>query len=136
MLVHKNLIIRAEISNPPKENKVDDTVIWLESLIHKIDMKILMGPYATYSNVQGNKGLTAAAIIETSHVVLHTWDECSPAILQLDVYSCAPFPLELIFSHLGYFLPSKVEYKFLDREHSLVEIDASGRPSSHVQEVA
>lgn len=125
MLVHKHLIIRAEISNPPSESQVNDTVVWLESLIQKINMKILMGPYATYSNVQDNRGITAAAIIETSHVVFHTWDECSPAILQLDVYSCAPFSLESIFSSLEFFSPSKVEYKFLDREHSLVDICSS-----------
>ncbi|WP_202818639.1 S-adenosylmethionine decarboxylase [Brucella pituitosa] len=135
MLVHKHLIIRAEISNPPSESQVDDTVVWLKSLIQKINMKILMGPYATYSHVQDNRGITVAAIIETSHVVLHTWDESSPAILQLDVYSCAPFPLESIFSSLEFFSPSKVEYKFLDREHSLVEICSSHRVPGDAQDV-
>ena len=33
----------------------------------------------------GNKGLTAFAIIETSHIAMHIWDE-PVALLQLDVY--------------------------------------------------
>lgn len=91
-------------------------------------MKILMGPLATYSEMLGNRGMTAAAIIETSHVVLHTWDECDPAILQLDVYSCSPFSIDFIISELDFFSPTKIEYKFLDREHSLIEVNTLLQP--------
>jgi S-adenosylmethionine/arginine decarboxylase-like enzyme len=47
-------------------------------------MKILIGPIAKYLDVPGNRGLTVAAIIETSHIVMHCWDECSPGLMQLD----------------------------------------------------
>jgi len=123
MLVHKHLIVRSEISRPPRTCDIGRTVLWLRSLIRKINMKILLGPYATYATTPGNRGMTVAALIETSHVVLHTWDECKPPVLQLDVYSCAPFPIGVVMSELQFFIPTKIEYKYLDREHSLIEVN-------------
>ena len=38
-------------------------------------MKLLAGPYTTYVNEEGNKGMTFVAIIETNHIALHIWDE-------------------------------------------------------------
>lgn len=96
--------------------------IWMPSLIEKIGMKILMGPYAVYSDMVGNRGLTAATIIETSHVVMHIWDEESPAMVQLDVYTCGPLDPQLIVEHLQEMEPSKIDMKFLDRETNLVEL--------------
>jgi len=117
---HKHLIIRAEVLNPP----VDPSWVseWLISLVHKINMKILMGPFATYCGVPGNAGLTAAVIIETSHIVLHVWDEESPAELQFDVYTCSSLEPKTIIAELEQFNPVKLQYKFLDRQHNLVDI--------------
>ena len=81
-----------------------------------------MGPYAVYSEVEGNRGITAVAIIETSHIALHVWDEDDPAMLQLDVYTCGPLDPILVVAALDEFDPIKVEMKYLDREHNLVEI--------------
>lgn len=86
-------------------------------------MKILMGPYAKYLDVAGNRGLTVAAIIETSHIVMHSWDEGSPAIIELDVYSCGPLVPEMVFEKFAIFDPVKIEYKFLDREGGLKFIE-------------
>lgn len=117
---HKHLIIRAEVEKPP----VDPiwATKWLTHLVQKIGMKILMGPYATYCPVPGNAGLTAAAIIETSHIVMHVWDENSPAELQLDVYTCSTLNPKDIFDELEQFGLVKLEYKYLDRENGLKEI--------------
>ena len=87
MLQHKHLIVRSEVNNPP--NKEADIVKWAKTLIEKIGMKIMMGPYAKYCEMEGNKGITCVTIIETSHVAIHVWDEQSPALLQLDVYTCS-----------------------------------------------
>lgn len=120
-LFHKHLIIRAEVNKPMVcPEKVSK--IWMPSLIEKIGMKILMGPYAVYSDMVGNRGLTAATIIETSHVVMHIWDEESPAMVQLDVYTCGPLDPQLIVEHLQEMEPSKIDMKFLDRETNLVEL--------------
>jgi S-adenosylmethionine/arginine decarboxylase-like enzyme len=118
---HKHLIIRAEIENPP----VDPiwATNWLKHLVSKIGMKILMGPIATYCNVPGNAGLTAAVIIETSHIVLHVWDEGDVAELQFDVYTCSHLNPQDIFDELSQFDPIKIEYKYLNREKGLTEVE-------------
>jgi S-adenosylmethionine/arginine decarboxylase-like enzyme len=85
-------------------------------------MKILMGPYATYCEMPGNRGLTAVTIIETSHVALHLWDEVSPAMLQLDVYTCGSLDPYDVVDSIREMDPVSIEMKYLDREHNLVEI--------------
>lgn len=119
-LVHKHIIIRSEVLNPPVcENTVSDQI---KVLIDQIGMKLLMGPYAKYVNMPGNRGLTVASIIETSHIVMHTWDECDPAIIQLDVYTCGPFDPNIVFKWLEQYQPIKIDYKYIDREFDLHEI--------------
>jgi len=83
LLVHKHLIIRAEAKNPP----MDETVLteWFKKFIEEIGMKVMMGPYVKYSHMVGNRGITGAAIIETSHIVMHVWDEPDPALLQFEL---------------------------------------------------
>ena len=89
-------------------------------------MKVLMGPYVIYHDVKGNRGITGAAIIETSHIVMHVWDEVSPALMQFDVYSCGEFDPETICKKIEKdFTVHKIEYKFLDREHDLKELNSN-----------
>jgi|SRR5210317_2236064 len=119
-LVHKHVIIRAEVLSPPTDEKlVSDSV---RVLIERIGMKILMGPYAKYCDMLGNRGLTVATIIETSHIVMHTWDECDPAIVQLDVYTCGPFDPKIVFDWLQQYNPIKVDHKYIDREYNIKEL--------------
>lgn len=121
ILEHKHLIIRAELNNPPKcAEAIQD---WMRTLVDKIGMKILMGPYAIYSDMVGNRGLTAVTIIETSHIAMHVWDEVDPALMQLDVYTCSTLNIDDVFAALGDFDPHHVEYKYIDREHDLTLID-------------
>ena len=61
LLVHKHLIVRAESKRPPKdEEHITD---WMRDFVDSIGMKVLMGPYAKYLDVPGNRGLTVAAIM-------------------------------------------------------------------------
>jgi S-adenosylmethionine/arginine decarboxylase-like enzyme len=117
VLEHKHLIIRAELVHPP----VDAEAIkdWMRDLVDAISMKVLMGPYAIYSDMEGNQGLTAVTIIETSHIALHVWDEVKPALMQLDVYTCSTLNVEDVFKAIQVWDPVKVEYKYIDREHGL-----------------
>jgi S-adenosylmethionine/arginine decarboxylase-like enzyme len=121
LLVHKHLIVRAEAVSPPMDEEF--LRCWLEKFIEEIGMKVMMGPYVKYSNMVGNRGITGAAIIETSHIVMHVWDEPDPALLQFDVYSCGEFDPETICEKIKKdFNTTKIEYKFLDREHDLKEL--------------
>ena len=120
---HKHLIVRADIGWCPQEEDLNKISDWIRSLIKKIDMKLLAGPYTTYVGEKGNKGMTSVAIIETSHIALHIWDEVSPGLMQLDVYSCANFNPPDVFDKINaLFQTIKMEYKFLDREKELVEV--------------
>ena len=121
ILVHKHLIIRAEAINPPMDEEFLRR--WLEEFVKEIGMKVLMGPYVKYSDMVGNRGITGAVIIETSHIVLHVWDETNPALMQFDVYSCSNLNVEKICKKItNDFIIEKLEYKFLDRENDLKDI--------------
>jgi S-adenosylmethionine/arginine decarboxylase-like enzyme len=121
ILEHKHLIIRAELKNPPKcAEAIQD---WMKLLVDKIGMKILMGPYAVYSDMVGNQGLTAVTIIETSHIAMHVWDEVDPALMQLDVYTCSTLNIDDVFLALSDFSPVNVQYKYIDREYGLTLLD-------------
>jgi hypothetical protein len=120
---HKHLLIRAKIDN----NITDTDAIsnWISDLVEKIQMKILHGPVSVYCDKIGNKGVTAFAIIETSHIVLHIWNETNPLTLQLDVYTCSELEINLVFNALNFFRPILMDYKFLDREEGFLEINNS-----------
>lgn len=121
LLVHKHLIVRAEAVKPP----MDESFLkdWMMDFIRSINMKVLMGPYVIYHNVPGNRGITGAAIIETSHIVMHVWDEPNPALMQFDVYSCGEFDPKKICNKISEdFDVRKIEYKYLNRETGLVDL--------------
>ena len=121
LLVHKHLIIRAEAMQAPTEEK--KLKKWFEEFIRSINMKIFMGPYVKYCNMPGNRGITAVAIIETSHIAMHIWDEVNPALMQFDVYSCGELDVENICNKIKEdFEITKIEYKFLNRETGLQDI--------------
>ena len=117
--VHKHLILRAEANKVPTDE--EQLTEWLKDFIDYIDMKILMGPYVKYCNVEGNRGITGIAVIETSHIAIHVWDEPNPALMQIDVYSCAEFDVDEIAEKIkSDFDVIKLDYKYLNRETGLI----------------
>ena len=71
---------------------------------------------------KGNKGISGVAIIDTSHIGIHTWDETDPALIQLDVYSCKDFNKIDVLSCIEEFDPITVDYKYFDRENNFKEL--------------
>jgi len=120
-LVHKHIILRIEAKKPPTELELKP---WVMELVEKIGMTILAGPIsADVTTIPGNCGPTCVCIIETSHIACHVWNESDPALIQLDVYTCGPFDPHAVIEHIQIWEPTKVEYKYLDRESSLKEIE-------------
>ena len=116
--VHKHLIIRAEANRVPTDE--EQLTEWLKDFIETINMKILMGPYVKYCKMEGNRGITGIAVIETSHIAIHVWDEPNPALMQIDVYSCAEFDVDEIAEKIKQdFDVVKLDYKYLNRETGL-----------------
>ena len=123
---HKHLIIRALVNNPIA-NPIS-IELWLRELVTKINMKLLdcvtHNPISGYCEEPGLRGITGVILIETSHIVIHIWDESKPALAQIDVYSCADFDIGAVIDHLDSMNPVSLSYKFLDREHDLVNIES------------
>jgi S-adenosylmethionine/arginine decarboxylase-like enzyme len=117
MLEHKHIIIRAEVQEPPSDVKL--TAEWFKKLVKDIDMKILMGPFVTYLDKEGNRGLTGVCVIETSHMAMHVWDESSPGLLELDVYSCKDFDPAIVMQAIQEFKPTKIEHILMDRKETI-----------------
>ena len=91
---HKHILINAKINDPLET--FDDAINFLEDLVDKVGMKILMGPHATYVDTPGNRGVTAIVGIETSHMAFHIWDEEMPARLQFDLYTCGSLDKDIV----------------------------------------
>ena len=114
MLDHKHIIIRAEVNKPPTDiRKIKKQI---KKLIKSLGMKPLGRAVSVYVSKEGNKGLTCVQPIETSHIALHSWDECEPALLQLDVYTCSKLDKKTVFNWFEIFEPKDINYLTIDRK--------------------
>jgi S-adenosylmethionine/arginine decarboxylase-like enzyme len=124
MIYHKHLLVNAKISNPVKSEA--QGIEFLTNLVDKIDMKIIKGPFASYVNVEGNRGLTGIVMIETSHIAFHIWDEVRPGLIQFDLYTCGQLELDKVLSIFKEtFDIVTLDYILFDRENGFVE-ESSG----------
>lgn len=115
MIFHKHLLVNAKVSNPI--NTEEQGIAFLRDLVSKIDMKIIQGPFASYVSAEGNKGLTAMVMIETSHIAFHIWDEPEPALLQFDLYTCGTLDKNDVLQMLKSTFDIKfLEFVLFDRE--------------------
>ena len=130
MPAHKHLIIRTEVIRPITSEK--EIKKWLRKLVKKIDMNIIKGPYAAYVSKEGNRGITAIVMIETSHIAIHVWDEVSPALVQCDVYSCAEFSSSEVLMEFVVMEPTKIEHMLLDRAVEIKTTSTSAHKSSPI----
>lgn len=112
---HKHILINARVNNSLANP--DDAVAFLEDLVDRVGMKILMGPHATYVDAPGNRGTTAIVGIETSHIAFHIWDEEQPARLQFDLYTCGALDVDVVIDAVDeQFDIVEADYRIYDRE--------------------
>jgi S-adenosylmethionine/arginine decarboxylase-like enzyme len=124
-LFHKHLLINAKIKKPFKSTV--QATGFLAHLVNEIDMKIIKGPFASYVDKAGNRGLTAIVMIETSHIAFHIWDEPNPAFIQFDLYTCGPLNLQKVLNLFKQtFDVQSCDYVLIDREHGFIE-ETSGK---------
>jgi S-adenosylmethionine/arginine decarboxylase-like enzyme len=98
MPLHNHLLVNGWTLNPPTEEQV--VIDWMRNLVESIDMKVIQGPYASYVTAEGNRGLTAVVMIETSHIAMHIWDEDKPSKVQFDLYTCGELPVKQVLNNL------------------------------------
>lgn len=121
MLDHKHLFVRATLKNPPMRTEFLKS--WLLDLVVAADMKVFFGPFTKECNTPGNEGITGIVCIETSHISVHVWNKCVPAIMHLDVYSCKSFDKQIILDKLNIFNPLHYNFKIMDRNTTIKIID-------------
>jgi hypothetical protein len=51
------------------------------------------------------------------------WDAVSPGLMEFDVYTCSTLTPQDIIDEMQQFSPVKIEYFFIDREHSLTLLE-------------
>lgn len=116
MALHNHIMLNGDVSKPPKNEA--ETIKWLEQLVSNINMKILRGPFASYVIAEGNRGLTATVMIETSHIAFHVWDEEEPALLQFDLYTCSTLPVKKVIESIDEFMGlGKYSYMVMERRN-------------------
>jgi S-adenosylmethionine/arginine decarboxylase-like enzyme len=114
MIFHKHLLINAKVTNPITSE--ENAITFLRDLVERINMKILKGPFASYVDKEGNRGLTAIVMIETSHIAFHIWDEEDPGTLQFDLYTCGQLDLDEVLKTLHErFVTISMDYQVYDR---------------------
>ena len=111
---HKHLLINATFKKTPFVS-TEFTAQWIQEIVKKINMEILYAPRAVRCDKINNEGISAFCLITTSHISLHSWEKTDPNLVQLDIYSCKDFNLDVILQDLGDFQPIDLKYKFLDR---------------------
>ncbi len=127
MLFHKHLLINAKVEKPISSE--EEATTFLKDLVERIDMKIIKGPFASYVDKPGNRGLTAIVMIETSHIAFHIWDEGDPSLLQFDLYTCGKLNLAQVLLALGEtFNVINLDYQLFDRENGFVLEDSGSFP--------
>jgi len=127
MIFHKHLLVNAKVNNPI--NTEEQGVDFLTRLVERIDMKIIKGPFASYVDKPGNRGLTAIVMIETSHIAFHIWDEEDPSLVQFDLYTCGKLDLAQVLLAFGEtFNVVNLDYQLFDRENGFVLEDSGSFP--------
>lgn len=130
MIYHKHLLVNAKVANPM--NTEEQGIDFLKVLVDQINMKIIKGPFASYVDVPGNRGLTAIVMIETSHIAFHIWDETDPGLIQFDLYTCGSLDLDKVLSVFKqYFQVKEFDYVLFDRENGFV-VEQKGREADGV----
>jgi S-adenosylmethionine/arginine decarboxylase-like enzyme len=119
MLFHKQIMINAKINDAVRTP--EQAIDFLKDLVQKIDMKIIQGPYASYVDAEGNRGVTAIVMIETSHIAFHVWDEKQPGTVQFDLYTCGALDKQKVLDAFGEeFDVVSMDYRMYNREVGFV----------------
>lgn len=120
---HLHLILKAKSNILSNHTQMHEE--WVKDLVDGLGMKLLeteqgANPISALCDKDGNEGITVACVIETSHIVLHTWPLKEE--MQLDVYTCGKMDIDFILSHMQWFTPYEVQFRLFDRKYDLVEL--------------
>jgi len=112
--VHKHLILKGCSKNPILDE--DYAKRWILSFVELLGMQVLAKPVARYCSETGNRGISVAVLITTSHIAAHFWDEPVPAPFQVDVYSCKDIDMSCVSKALRDIGAVDVCYRLINRD--------------------
>lgn len=118
--IHKHIILTAAVNNPPTTE--EEVVDWLREMVGAVNMNILSGPVACTSNVVGNEGITGTVIIDTSHIAMHMWNGVSPAIIELDIFSCKDYEVSVPIQFLKRYDLQAINFRCVDRTNKFEDL--------------
>ena len=78
-------------------NKASQISAFIQELAYLSEMQILFGPEIIKGSPV-NPGFTGLAVIDYSHIAVHTFP--SSRALFIDLFSCKPFPVTRILSYI------------------------------------
>ena len=111
---HKHIIIRAYVKNPPTtEIQLSE---WCKDVISRVGMNVISGPHVVYSDMVDNEGFTAVAVLDFSHLSIHTWDKVNPALIEFDLFSCKDFDVNVVLDKLNEFDIMTYSQLIVDRD--------------------
>ena len=114
---HRHLILNCIVRHNPAS--IETCRDWLDGLVPKIKMNILVPASCVRCDDPGNEGITGTVVITTSHAAFHYWSPRSdcPNRLSFCLYSCAPFDPQAVISHVDEFWSiSESRHKLIDRD--------------------
>lgn len=116
VMIHKHLLVSCNFEKTPFKSTIF-TQKWIADLVKSIGMEILYSPRAVMCDKKGNEGISAFCLITTSHICLHSWEKSDPNLVQLDVYSCKDYDINIIINKLNKLNPTSLKYKIIDRDN-------------------
>ena len=112
---HKHVIIRTYVKTPPSTK--EQLSEWCKDVISCVGMNVISGPHVVYSDMVDNEGFTAVAVLDFSHLSIHTWDKVNPALIEFDLFSCKDFDINIVLDKLN-------EFDILTYSHLVIDRDA------------
>ena len=79
-------------------------------------MNVISGPHVVYSDMLDNEGFTAVAVLDFSHLSIHTWDKVDPALIEFDLFSCKDFDVNIVLDKLNEFCIITSSQLVVDRD--------------------
>jgi len=61
MPLHNHLLVNGYTNTPFDHEGL--TIKWMKEIVESVDMKVIQGPFASYVEKEGNRGMTAAVMI-------------------------------------------------------------------------
>lgn len=93
---HLHMIVTAKVKHADLCGRLLEDLI--SEIVTSIGMKVINGPHSCYSDIKGNEGWTAIAVLDFSSISIHLWQ--FENLLEFDLFSCKDFDVNRVLNLL------------------------------------